>query len=363
MPTLFWLALLLGYLAGLAAAVVLWPSLIRPVAGPLVLMTVIALAAFGVLFRLRRLRRRARQAAAVAPVPVLRRASRAKPAIPAEAPDEAVDDATPAAAVDDRTPEHPPEGRWPLLVRLEPPGVLGPRELQAVLAEDRVDVRLRPIASLERPDIALYHALPRLHMADDSHLAPARYRSTAARCGLLGLIDQRLLRRTAELLGDARAEGREVMVVCEIAADSLSNPAFGAELERQLDDDPQLGEHLVLGLDQAVRAQPGVAALAKLRARGMRFCLRRIGPPPADAGALGANGFEFVLLDAARFALSTPDGEIDPALLELQRGVGSAGPMLLIGRVGFHEEAIALPGDWALSADDGAFDLARSHAA
>ena len=354
MPTLFWLALLLGYLAGLGAAVLLWPALIKPVAGPLVLMTVIALAAFGVLFRLRRIRRRARLAASVTPVPVLRRASPAEAGIPAEAP---------AAAVDDAAQEPPPEARWPLLVRLEPPGVLGPRELQEVLAEGRVDVRLRPIASLERPDTALYHALPRLHMADDSHLAPARYRSTAARCGLLGLIDQRLLRRTAELLGEARREGQEVMVVCEIAADSLSNLAFRAELERQLDDDPELGEHLVLGLDQPVRDQPGVAALAALRARGMRFCLRRVGPPPLDAGALGAHGFEFVLLDAARFALSAPDGQIDPALLALQRGVGPAGPMLLIGRVGFQEDAIALPGEWALSADDGAFDLARSHAA
>ncbi len=354
MPTLFWLALLLGYLAGLAAAVVMWPTLIKPVAGPLVLMTVIAVAAFGVLFRLRRVRRRASEPVAAAPVRVVPRASHGRPAQPTEAP---------TSEADDAAPEPLPATRWPLLVRLEPPGVLGPRELQEVLAGGRVDVRLRPIASLERPDSALYHALPRLHVGDDSHLAPARYRSTAARCGLLGLIDQRLLRRTAELLREARSEGREVVVVCEIATDSLSNPAFGAELERQLDDDPLLAEHLVLGLDQVVRDQPGVAALARLRARGMRFCLRRVGPPPPDAAGLGAQGFEFVLLDAARFALSTPDGQIDPSLLELQHRFGPAGPMLLVGRVGFHEEAIALPGDWALSADDGAFDLARPHAA
>ena len=119
----------------------------------------------------------------------------------------------------------------------------------------------------------------------------------------------------------------------------------------------------MLGLDQVVRDQPGVAALARLRARGMRFCLRRIGPPPQDAAALGANGFEFVLLDAARFALSTPDGEIDPALRRAAaRGrAGRADAPDRPGRV--PEEAIALPGEWALSADDGAFDLARSHAA
>ncbi len=269
-----------------------------------------------------------------------------------------------AAAVESADPEQPPpEDRWLLQVRLEPPGAIGPRELQRLLAEGRVDVGLRPIASLERPEAALYHALPRLHAADDHHVAPARYRASAARCGLLGLIDQRLLRRSAELLREARAEGREVTMVCGIAADSLSNPAFGAEFDRQMGDDPELSEHLVLALDHAVRDQPGVAAQAAMRARGMRFCLRRIGPPPLDAAELAASGFDFVLLEAARFALGAADGPIDPALLELQRAFGPAGPMLLVGRTGFGEEAIALPGHWALSADDGAFDLARPHAA
>ena len=33
--------------------------------------------------------------------------------------------------------------------------------------------------------------------------------------------------------------------------------------------------------------------------------------------------------------------------------------MLLVGRTGGDEAAIALPGSWARSADDGAFDLAH----
>ncbi len=350
MPTLFWLALLLGYLAGVAAAVVLLPMrLIEPLAGPLALTTVIAVAAFGVLFRLRRARRRDRyaEAAADGPDPLGVRARRMAAA------------AVEAAAVPDR----PAEARWPLQVRLEPPGTIGPRELQQLLAEGRVDVGLRPIASLERPDAALYHALPRLHAADGRPVAPARYRASAARCGLLGLIDQRLLRRSAELLREARAEGREVLMVCGIAADSLSNSAFGAALDRQMTDDPELAEQLVLALDHAVCDQPGIAAQAGMRRRGLRFCLRRVGPPPLDGAELGANGFDFVLLEAARFALAAADGRIDPTLLELQRGFGPAGPMLLVGRTGFDDAAIVLPGEWALSADDGAFDLARPHAA
>jgi len=354
MPTLFWLALLLGYLAGVSAAVVLLPApLIEPLAGPLTLATVIAVAAFGLLLRVRGTRRRGGDPeAAAAAKPRVRAAGRPGPlATGAPGGGEAV------------ASDGPSETRWPLRVRLEPPGAIGPRELQRLLAEGRVDVGLRPIASLEQPHGAFYLALPRLHAADDRHVAPAHYRASAARSGLLGLIDQRLVRRSAELLRETRTEGREVMMVCSIATDSLSNAAFGAELEQQLTDDPELSGHLVLALEHAVRDQPGVAAMARLRQRGMRFCLRRVGPPPLDAAGIKASGFDFVLLEAARFALGAADDEVDPSLLELRRSFEAAGSMLLVGRAGSDESTIALPGKWARSADDGAFDLARPHAA
>jgi hypothetical protein len=50
-------------------------------------------------------------------------------------------------------------------------------------------------------------------------------------------------------------------------------------------------------------------------------------------------------------------------LRELQRVFGAVGPTLLVARVGFDEATIELPGEWALTAEDGAFDLARPSAA
>ena len=62
MPTLFWLALLLGYLTGVAAAVFQLPApLIEPLYGPLALATVVVLAAFALLLQLRRVRRTTEQ--------------------------------------------------------------------------------------------------------------------------------------------------------------------------------------------------------------------------------------------------------------------------------------------------------------
>jgi hypothetical protein len=354
MPTLFWLALLLGYLAGVAAAVLLLPArLIQPLTGPLTLATVIALVAFALLLRARvgsRRGRRTEATGAASPqawTPTNRRSRMTRITSVA-------DDGETAAS------DGPSETRWPLRIRLEPPGTIGPRELQRLLAEGQVDVGLRPIASLERPDAAVYHALPRVHTADGSHVAPAHYRASAARAGLLGLIDQRLVRRSAELLREARAEGREVIMLCSIAADSLTNAPFGAEIEQRLRDDPKLAGHLVLALDHVVRDQPGLSAMAGLRERGIRFCLRRIGPPPQDAAEVRAGGFDFVLLEAVRFALGAADGEPDPGLPELQRTFGAAGAMLLVGRTGSDDAAIVLPGNWALSADDGAPSIWRA---
>ena len=54
---------------------------------------------------------------------------------------------------------------------------------------------------------------------------------------------------------------------------------------------------------------------------------------------------------------------LEPSLVELQRTFGAAGPVLLVGRTGADRSTIALPGDWARSADDAAYDLARPHAA
>ena len=341
MPSLFWLALLFGFLTGVAVAVALLPrALIAPLYGPLALAAVVVVAALGVLLRLRRVRGRAARAAAA----------------PAhELPGAAVDPADPDGAAD--------QERWPLIVRLEPPGVIGPAELREILYQGRVDARLRPITSLMQPEAAWYYALPRLRAADDSHLEPQRYRATAARSGLLGLIDRLLLLRCAAMLSATRADGRKASVLCGIAAASLSDPAFLGEVDQQLKDDPKLVEGLVLALDHAVRDRPSAAALARLRRGGLRFCLRRVGPPPSDAAEVGAGGFDFVLLESGRFALGDEAVPGEEALLKLQQLFGSAGPTLLVERRGADRAAIELPGAWSPAADGGGLDLARPSAA
>ncbi len=166
------------------------------------------------------------------------------------------------------------------------------------------------------------------------------------------------------MLRATRADGRSPVVVCGITAASLDDAAFTAELDQQLSADPTLAAALVLALDHVVHDRPSVAAVARLRERGVRFCLRRLGPPPLEAEALRAAGFAFVLLEAWRFGWSAAAGGApDPALLELQQLFGADGPQLLVLRTGTGADSVTLVGEWAFSAADGAFDLARPSAA
>ena len=353
MPSLLWLALLLGYLTGVAAAVLLLPArLIEPLYGPLALTTVLAIAAFGVLLRLRRVRRAgALGHAAARPRPAVGRPRR-----PGHAADsDAADAGEPARNQRERADDE----RWPLMVRLEAPGVIGPSELRQILYQGQVDLRLRPLASLAQPEAALYYASPCLRSVDGQPLAPASYRTTAARAGLLGTIDRLLLLRCAEMLRAERAE-RAVIVLCGIAAASLSDPGFSAELEQQLSDDPALAASLVLTLDHTLCDRPAVLAAAGLRSRGVRFGLRRLGPPQLDPAALRAAGVAFVLLETERLALA-PDGTPDPALLDLLRTLGPEDPQLLVSRPDPGSDAFA--GRWARSAGANAAELARPSAA
>jgi EAL domain-containing protein (putative c-di-GMP-specific phosphodiesterase class I) len=331
MPTLFWLALLLGYLAGVSGAILVLPApLLQPMYGPLAVTTALVVGVAGFLWRSRH---RQRRAEALEP-------GTTTPDDPAR-DDQATTHASAAGPLWRRVAANArralrsdrPEGSWPLLVRLEPPGVLGPSELRLALDEGRLDALLQPLTNLAVPEAAVQHAVARLRTAEGTPLPPARYRSTAARCGLLGLIDRLLIRECAGALRRAASEGRELSVVCEIATESLNDSGFVGELSHLVVEAPRLARRLVLALDRTRLDQLAKRTLGRFRTLGGRVCLKRIGPPPPDVAALAEQGFDLVMLEARRFTQPPAAGqEVEPALLEIQRRLAAAGLELLVAR-------------------------------
>lgn len=312
MASLFWLALLLGYLAGVAGAMLLLPTpIVQPLYGPIAAISVAVIAAAIVVWRLRRHNRRA-------PAAALTDGATTAPAV---APREAAAE-----------PADPSEAVRPLVVHLETPGVIGAHELQPILDQGMVEAQLEPVVSLARPELSLYLARPQVVSADGAPLEPARYRPTLARCGWFARLDRVLLRRCTARLREASEGAEDIQILCAIAPESLRDAGFIEELDRWASRSPELAHRLVLMLDRIELDAVAAAPLARLRGLGLRFGLRRIGPPALDPVLLAARGFDVVLLDVARFAVRSNHRRHDPSLLEAQLRLAAGGITLLIGR-------------------------------
>jgi EAL domain-containing protein (putative c-di-GMP-specific phosphodiesterase class I) len=375
MAPIVWLALLLGYFAGLGGAFLLLPGpVIEPLYGVLGLVTLLVVVTTAILMVAagRRAVGRSAEPGHAAPghdpgpgagAPPEGEASDHGPSSPegsegADDPDaghrprgetshtrlaaegsdgtEAPAERFVAAAASDGTDDAVrPEGRHgsALLApsyRAEAP--IDARELQSLLLEGRVDALLRPLLGWPERPVELYHAVARLRAADGSQLAPAQYVSSARRAGLGGLIDAILVLRAAQLIWEAGTEGRELCVLAPVSPPSLNDPSFVLQLERLIARHPDLPGRLVLELDQLRLDAPATQAQARLRRLGWRFCLRRIGPPVFELAALAVRGFSFLRLEAPRFARAATPATAPAELRSIQKRLGDQGITILVDR-------------------------------
>ena len=176
------------------------------------------------------------------------------------------------------------------MVRLEPPGAIGPAELQrdplpragSTSACDRSPASTQPDG----------RAVPRA-------AAAARGRRRASGAGALSHHRGALRAARADRPAAAaalrrhaargRADGREVLVVCGIAAASLDDPAF-ARRARAAAERRSHARRRRWCWRSITRARPAERRRRwpACGERGVRFCLRRLGPPPVDAAELCA---------------------------------------------------------------------------
>lgn len=332
MSPVFWLALLLGYLVGAGAAMVLLPpEVISPLYGPLALTTVVIV--IGVMLMVarhyRRLDRPLVTAPPTGPRPPRggRRVAGARPAQPRpESPEE---QEHPARRRE--TTEASTAARWPIATRGEPPATLSADEVRQALLEERVRVAIRPLEATPSDPSAFHHAVARLCDVGGRPFTPERYRPTLARCGLLGVMDRTVIVHAARVLSRATGE-RQVKLVCGLEAASLSEAALAAALEQLADDVPELLSHLVLELDRQRPDRPGMRLMERLRALGAGFCLHRLTLQGLHAGAVAERGFDHVRVASGR-------GGCDPAAIEV---LASAG--LTVLRSGSEPAILVTPG-------------------
>lgn len=301
MSRLFWLSLLLGYVAGVAIAITFLPGpIVEPFYGALALGTVALVGGVStlVVFAASRARQSPAPAAADDDAPAMQY--------------EAQNGGEPATRKADR-------GHAGSAVTGSGAEIVTEEALVQILTDGRVDVLALPVASLSDDGFAYAEAVPRLRTAHGRHLEPAEYRTLAARWGLTAEVDRLLLRRCMAVVGSAIAQGQDVRVLCSVAATSLSHPDLITTL-RRLVDDGELVERLIVTVDRTRLHRPARDELVRLVESGLKVCLRRLSIETIDLAGLADGGFSFVKLDAPRHALDPVESELSPPLTRLRQG-------------------------------------------
>jgi cyclic-di-GMP phosphodiesterase TipF (flagellum assembly factor) len=211
-----------------------------------------------------------------------------------------------------------------------PPCGLRAQELRRILQEGRVDLFVRPLVCVPPELFAPYRALTRLRGLDDRHLEPASYLPTAAGCGLLGLIDQIFILRAVHAIRQAAADGHEVRLFCALTPASLGSPDVLAEIADFLAEHADLAERLVVEIDRVRLSRSSDQALARLRRLGLRLSLRRLMPAGVDARLLVRRGISFVRLEQPRDALLHDRARLESEILALRRSLDDAGITLVL---------------------------------
>lgn len=338
---LLWIALFLGYVAGIGAAIAFLPG---PIVQPLLLPIAVGGGVLGVAIGgwviVGRWRR-----SALAPPTLDRPAEGA-----ARAPSGPAARSTRTVALEPKLRPVAPSQATPRKPAQPPP--IGADELRHRLYEGALDPFIRPIHTFEARPVEMFHAVPRLREADGTLLPPARYQPTAARAGLRPLLDQVFVVQAAYLVRHALAEGRDVVLICDVAPSSVAAPSFLEDLGEFLTEHHELASRLVLEFDRTRLERPAEAALAELRKTGLRQGLKRFSPAlHDDPSVLAERGFAFVKLELAEPRIRSAIAGDDAELFALWQRLGEVGIELVLERFDDGRELIPLPADEAKPMD------------
>ena len=207
---------------------------------------------------------------------------------------------------------------------LPTPAELRVAAVAEALAAERAEVFLDPILGLAEGSARHFEISVRLRAADGEVLersdvseAERSDVSAAVRgAGLLPLLDALGVRHSAGFALKLERRGRDGTVFSTVAGETLSSPAFVADVAGR--HAQGIADRLVLTFEQSEVAALGaaqMAVLAELNDLGFRFALHGLANLDMDFEALADVGFEFVKLDADVFAsgLALAGGQVPAA--------------------------------------------------
>lgn len=213
-------------------------------------------------------------------------------------------------------------------------GMIG--TLQQAIEAGRVDLYVQPIVALPARKVRYYESVTRVRDAADELILPSAYIQEAENAGIMPLIDNVLLVKSAQLLRRQQHESKIKGAFCSISVQSLLDPEYFPELVVFLEENSGLSDNLIFELRQRdimglTRGELG--ALDTLGALGFNFSLDHVVDLDIDYIELSDRYFRFLKLDAATFleGLAEKGAPLPPA--DMARYLEGFGLQLIVGEV------------------------------
>jgi EAL domain-containing protein (putative c-di-GMP-specific phosphodiesterase class I) len=194
----------------------------------------------------------------------------------------------------------------------------------------------QPIVSLGGTAEACYEALLRLHDEQGGEYLPASFLPAAERAGLMGVVDQWVIRQAARQVQSEWAAGRTVRVFVNLSRATLLNPEFGAWLARLFEHFRIAPEAFVFEVPESVLMLHLLqcrAALRDLRGLGCGIALDHFGGGADVFDMLNDTELDYLKFDAALTRGVADNHEIQLRVRELAGRVHAQNRRTIVGRV------------------------------
>jgi cyclic-di-GMP phosphodiesterase TipF (flagellum assembly factor) len=170
--------------------------------------------------------------------------------------------------------------------------------MRDALANDRLDLYVAPIVELPQRKLAHQHCIGWIRAGDGALVPPERYEMLAAQFGVMGAIDNLLLRRLVSLVRRLRRQRMQgLSFFCPISAATLGDRDLFVDFYGFMDDNRDLNQHVVFEIRQYDfyhLDKRTALELENLSKAGFRFALGEVTNLDLFVTDLSERGFRYV---------------------------------------------------------------------
>lgn len=204
------------------------------------------------------------------------------------------------------------------------------------IAKDRVDLVLQPVVSLPQRRRKFYEAYTRIRDERGEVFRPEQYIAVAEREGLVTALDNLMLFRCVQMLRNKNQRESNLGFFCNISPRTLADKKFFNEFVMFMTENSKLAANLVFEFTHATIANQDDEIrhqLGRLAALGFRFSLDQVTSLNLDYGALAAQHFKYIKIDAQTLLREVPAPTTDIDLYDFKKALERQGIDLVVEKI------------------------------